>query len=50
MIGLCALEPGSHLEQLTSLADILDNENVWKDFLACKTTQQLYDFVNKKVN
>lgn len=47
MIGLCALEPGSHLEQLTCLAGILDDENVWKDFLACKTVGQLYDFVNK---
>ena len=48
MIGLCALEPGSHLEQLTMLADILEDENVWKDFVACDTIEQLYDFVNKK--
>ena len=47
LVGLCALEPGSHLEQLTSLADILDNENIYKDFLACNTTDELYNLVNK---
>ena len=46
MIGLCALEAHSHLEQLTALAQLLDDKDVWKKFLACETVEQLHAFVN----
>ena len=48
MIGLCALEPGSHLEQLKRLAVLLDDEGVVDDFLACEDLDQLYELVNGK--
>lgn len=48
MLGLCALEPGSHLEQMTVLAEILDIPDVVEKFLACETVCELYDFVNQK--
>jgi len=48
MLGLCALEPGSHLEQMTVLAEILDIPDVVDKFLACETLCELYDFANQK--
>lgn len=46
MIGMCALEPGSHLEQFKSLADILVDEDVWEKFRDCDTVDDLYNLVN----
>ena len=46
MIGICALEPGSHLEQLKKLAVLLEDEGVIDDFLACEDLGQLYELVN----
>ena len=50
MIGICALEPGSHLEQLKRLAVLLDNESIIDDFLACEDIDQLYELVNGKAD
>jgi len=48
MIGLCALAPGSHLDQLKRLTVLLDDEGVIDDFLACEDLDQLYELVNGK--
>ena len=50
MIGMCALEAHSHLDQFTGLADIMDDENIWQEFLACETVDQMYALTNKKSN
>jgi len=50
MIGLCALAPGSHIDQLKSLAVLLDDEGVIDDFLACEDLAQLYELVNGESN
>jgi len=49
MIGLCALEAGSHLEQLTLLADLLEDENVLEKLHAANNIEELYKLVNKKI-
>lgn len=48
MIGLCALAPGSHVDQLNSLSALLDDEGVIDEFLACEDLDQLYKLVNSK--
>jgi len=48
MIGLCALAPGSHLEQLERLSGLLEDSGVIDDFLACEDLDQLYGLVNGK--
>ena len=48
MIGLCALEAGSHIDQLKRLAVLLDDEGVIDEFLACGDLEQLYELVNNK--
>ena len=49
MIGLCAIAKASHLELLKNLSLVLDDENVWKEFLACENLEQLYARVNKQI-
>lgn len=48
MFGLCALEQGSHLDLLTNLSLILDDEDVWEKLLACENLEELYALVNKE--
>jgi len=46
MIGLCALNPGSHLEQFQKIADIFDDVEAWKKLYDCVTVEQLYQLMN----
>ena len=46
ILGLCALTPGSHLEQFQRIADIFSDEEAWQAFHACDTVEQLYELIN----
>jgi len=48
LFGLCALEQGSHLDLLTNLALILEDEDAWENLLACENPEELYALVNKE--
>ena len=50
MIGLCALAPGSHVDQLNCLSALLDDEGVIDEFLGCENLDRLYALVNSKSN
>lgn len=47
MIGMCALEPGSHLEQFRALANILVDDTVWEKLRDCRDLDALYELVNQ---
>jgi PTS system ascorbate-specific IIA component len=50
VIGLCALEPNSHIDQLTKLASLLDDDSIVDRFLAVENCDQLYRLVNGESN
>ena len=50
MIGLCALAPGSHIDQLNALSALLDDEGVIDEFLGCENLDRLYALANSKSN
>ena len=46
IIGLCALNPHSHLEHFQAIAEIFDAEEAWRDFHACNSVEELYKLIN----
>lgn len=47
LFGICATEPGKHLEQMQELAGLLDDDDVYRSFLDCKDIEALYNYVNQ---
>jgi len=46
IFGICALEPGSHLELLQKLVSAIDSKDSCKKLLNCSTTEELYKILH----
>ncbi|MDH5162149.1 PTS sugar transporter subunit IIA [Heyndrickxia oleronia] len=47
VFAFCATEDGGHLEQLTSLASLLDNPNVLNGLNESKSNEEIYQLLNQ---
>ena len=47
MLGISALSPHRHLEQLQVISDLFEDENAWERLYHCDDVEELYGLLNQ---